>query len=70
VYRSDKTQRGVLNAPIFKDMKYALENDKHIRFQSLALDGVMTIQLLKFRNGADATECKQAIDKCVTLVSA
>jgi len=68
VMRTEKTQRGVLNAPIFKSMKYKIENDKNLSFLSNDLDGTLCVHLLKFKTGGEAQECKQAIEQCLQLV--
>jgi len=68
VMRTEKTQRGVLNAPIFKSMRYKIENDKNLSFQSNDLDGTLCVHLLKFKTGGEAQECKQAIEQCLQLV--
>jgi hypothetical protein len=69
VMRSDKTHRAILNAPIYKGMPHAVENDKFIRFTSFDLEGKTTLFLLRFKNAANAVECNKAIDTCIAKLS-
>jgi hypothetical protein len=68
VMRSDKTHRGILNAPIFKEMKFNVENDKFLRFMSCDLEGNMTQFLLKFKDAAKALQCRKAVEDTIALL--
>jgi len=59
VLRMEKTQRLVLNAPIFKNMDYQIQGDKFLRLISFGLDNKPNLYLLKFKTKEDNTAVKK-----------
>jgi hypothetical protein len=70
VLRAEKTQRLVLNAPIFKAMSYHVEGEKFLRFLAPSEDGAsFESYLLKFKAKEDAGQVKQHIDDVIATLS-
>jgi len=55
----DKTQRLVLNAPIFKGMDYKTQGEKFLRFVSFGLEGEPKLYLLKFKVKQETSQVKK-----------
>jgi len=68
VLRVDKTQRLVLNAPIFPEMLFNIEGEKYIRFTSNDLNGDSAVFLLRFRNQTESSEVYSYIQKCISMI--
>jgi len=69
VLRAEKTQRLVLNARIFKEMTFNIQNEKFVRFSSFDLNNKLTVFLLKFKTKIDASEVHEKIKHVVDALS-
>jgi len=79
ILRAEKTQRLVINSPIFPKMSYSIQNDKFVRFISTGLreesdgrltnDEKMTVYLLKYKTKSDAAEVVSHIKSVIDAIS-
>eukprot|EP00457_Paulinella_chromatophora_P006473 gb/GEZN01006491.1/.p1 GENE.gb/GEZN01006491.1/~~gb/GEZN01006491.1/.p1 ORF type:complete len:363 (-),score=86.60 gb/GEZN01006491.1/:470-1558(-) len=65
VLRADRTQRLVLNCPVFKDMVNEAHGDKYVKFMSLDLEGQLQLYLLKVANKAVVNQVLEGIRKAL-----
>jgi len=68
VLRVEKTQRLVLNAPLFPKMTLHLQGDKYVKFCSNDLEGKPAVYLLRFKNKTESTQVQEYMQKAIAFV--
>jgi len=68
VLRVEKTQRLVLNAPLFKGMTLGLQGDKYVKFCSNDLEGKAAVYLLRFKNKTESTQVQEFMEKAIAFI--
>jgi len=68
VLRVEKTQRLVLNAPLFSGMTLGLQGDKYVKFCSNDLEGKAAVYLLKFKSKTESTQAKDHMEKAIAFI--
>jgi len=68
ILRAEKTQRLVLNAPLFKGMTLLLQGDKFVKFCSNDLDGKAAVYLLRFKNKTESSLVKEHMDSAIAYI--
>eukprot|EP00808_Paulinella_micropora_P001147 g26871.t1 len=69
VLRAERTQRLVLNCPVFKDMVHEAQGDKYVKFMSNDLDGKLQLYLLKVGNKAAVTSVLNGIKQALAKIA-
>jgi rubredoxin len=68
VLRVEKTQRLVLNAPLFSDMSLLLQGEKYVKFCSYDLERNPAVYLLRFKNKTESTQMKEQMEKAIAFL--
>jgi len=68
VLRVEKTQRLVLNAPLFSGMTLGLQGDRYVKFCSNDLEGKAAVYLLRFKNKTESTQAKEHMEKAIAFI--
>lgn len=69
VLRVEKTQRLVLNAPLFTGMTLGLQGEKYVKFCSNDPEGKVAVYLLKFKNKTESTQVKDHMEKAIAFTA-
>mmetsp|Transcript_2600 Transcript_2600/g.4915 ORF Transcript_2600/g.4915 Transcript_2600/m.4915 type:complete len:427 (+) Transcript_2600:29-1309(+) len=70
VLRADKTQRLVLNAPLYSDTKPETQAEKFVRFVSIDADGKPCSYLLRFKNKSDRGLLFSKMEETIKVIEA
>jgi len=65
ILRVEKTQRLVLNAPLFQGMSLVLHGDKFVKFCSNDLEGKPAVYLLRFKNKTESSQVKEHMERAI-----
>jgi hypothetical protein len=66
IMRVEKTRRLILHVGLFKEMKYSMEGENHVRFSSIGDSGSVEVYLLKFRSKEDCSGMFSALGELLS----